>query len=97
MVARLFFLLQTVSIVTVTDMIAYIDVPPAVVGVIPTLYAFVSALYTLLKIRQTLRDNGLKGHIKIRLMTGVVDVDLPIWIKSRFFGKTIVIGRRVLN
>ena len=59
-------------------MITYIGAPLVRVGVTPTFYTFASALYTKLKLDRTLRDNGLKGHIRGRLTTGVVDVDLPI-------------------
>lgn len=61
-----------------TDVITYIGVPLAVLGVLPILYTFASALYTRNKIQRNLRKNGLQEvPIRTRLMTGVVEVDLP--------------------
>ena len=66
--------------VSATDVITYIGVPLAVLGVLPILYTFASALYTRQKIQRSLRKNDVTGaSIRTRLMTGVVEVDLPIY------------------
>lgn len=65
--------------VSATDIITYIGVPLAVLGVMPILYTFVLALYTRLKLQRILRRNQLEAQVRARLMTGVVEVDLPIY------------------
>ena len=64
--------------VSATDVITYIGVPLAVLGVSPIFYTFTLALYTRLKIQRILRQNGIVPRIRARLMTGVVEVDLPV-------------------
>ena len=64
--------------VSATDVITYIGVPLAVLGVSPIFYTFTLALYTRLKLQRVLRQNGIEPRIRARLMTGVVEVDLPV-------------------
>ena len=64
--------------VSATDVITYIGVPLAVLGVTPIFYTFASALYARLKFRRTLSRNGIEPRIRARIMTGVVEVDLPV-------------------
>ena len=64
--------------VSATDVITYIGVPLAVLGVTPIFYTFVSTLYARLKFRRVLRKNGIEPRIRARIMTGVVEVDLPV-------------------
>lgn len=64
--------------VSATDIITYIGVPLAVLGVAPIFYTFASALYARLKFRRILRQNDFAPRIRARMMTGVVEVDLPI-------------------
>ena len=64
--------------VSATDVITYIGVPLAVLGVSPIFYTFTLALYTRLKIQRILQQNGILPRIRARLMTGVVEVDLPV-------------------
>ena len=64
--------------VSATDVITYIGVPLAVLGVSPIFYTFTLALYTRLKIQRILRQNGIVPRLRARLMTGVVEVDLPV-------------------
>ena len=66
------------SMVSATDVITYIGVPLAVLGVSPIFYTFTVALYTRLKIQRILRQNGIVPRLRARLMTGVVEVDLPV-------------------
>ena len=64
--------------VSATDVITYIGVPLAVLGVSPIFYTFTLALYTRLKVQRILRQNGIVPRLRARLMTGVVEVDLPV-------------------
>ena len=64
--------------VSATDIITYIGVPLAVLGVAPIFYTFASALYARLKFGRILRRNDFAPRIRARIMTGVVEVDLPV-------------------
>ena len=64
--------------VSATDVITYIGVPLAVLGVSPIFYTFTLALITRLKIQRILRQNDIVPRLRARLMTGVVEVDLPV-------------------
>ena len=68
-----------------TDIITYIGVPLAVLGVTPIFYTFLSALYTRLKLDRILRKNGICCPIRAKLMTGVVEVDLPVFLLAIHF------------
>lgn len=63
--------------VSATDVITYIGVPLAVLGVLPIFYTLASSLYTRIKVQHALRRNGIDAHVRARLMTGAVEVDLP--------------------
>lgn len=65
--------------VSATDIITYIGVPPAVLGVSPIFHTFTVALYTSLKLQHFLRTNSIEPRIRARMMTGVVEVDLPVF------------------
>lgn len=65
--------------VSATDVITYVGVPLAVIGVMPILYTFVSALYTRNHLRRVLYRNNVDAQVRARLMTGVVEVDLPVF------------------
>ena len=62
-----------------TDIITYVGIPLAVLGVMPILYTFITALYTKSYIRRVLHRNNIHTQIRARLMTGIVEVDLPIF------------------
>ena len=64
--------------VSATDVITYIGVPLAVLGVSPIFYTFTLALFTRLKIQRILQQNAIVPRLRARLMTGVVEVDLPV-------------------
>ena len=76
----LLVLFKACDMVSATDIITYIGVPLAVLGVTPIFYTFLSALYTRLKLHRILRKNGIWCPIRARLMTGVVEVDLPVYL-----------------
>lgn len=61
-----------------TDIITYIGVPLAVLGVAPIFYTFLSAFYTRVKVGRVLRRNSIVCPIRAKLMTGVVEIDLPV-------------------
>lgn len=65
--------------VSATDVITCIGVPLAVLGVTPIFYTFAVALYTRLKLQRVLHKNDIEPRIRARLMTGVVEVDLPVF------------------
>ncbi|KAI9755224.1 MAG: hypothetical protein M1835_000839 [Candelina submexicana] len=60
-----------------TDIITYIGVPLAVLGVLPILYTCLKALITLNAIKRELRHNGLDAIARGSLLTGVVEIELP--------------------
>lgn len=62
-----------------TDIITYIGVPLAVLGVLPILYSFVRAILTQRSIRRTLKRHGLLDSAITRssFMSGIVEVELP--------------------
>lgn len=62
-----------------TDIITYVGVPLAVLGVMPIMYTFITALYTKSYIRRVLHKNNIQAQIRSRLMTGIVEVDLPVF------------------
>ncbi|QKX53168.1 uncharacterized protein TRUGW13939_00244 [Talaromyces rugulosus] len=62
-----------------TDIITYVGVPLAVLGVLPILYSFVRAILTQRSIRLSLKRHGLLDSAITRgsLMSGIVEVELP--------------------
>jgi hypothetical protein len=62
-----------------TDIITYIGIPLAVLGVLPILYSFVRAILVQRSIRYTLHRHGLLDSSITRgsLMEGIVEVELP--------------------
>ena len=61
-----------------SDIITYIGIPLAVLGVLPILYTAINSLITIRKIKQSLRHNGLfEATTRSSLMSGVVEVTLP--------------------
>ncbi|MCJ1372238.1 hypothetical protein MMC20_003461 [Loxospora ochrophaea] len=59
------------------DVITYVGVPLAVLGVMPILYTCIKALYTLRSIRLALQKIGLDATTRGSLMSGVIEVELP--------------------
>ncbi len=63
---------------SVSDIITYIGIPLAVLGVLPIIYTCITSLVTLRSIKQKLRADGVKPlSINSSLMSGVVEVCLP--------------------
>lgn len=64
---------------TPTDIITYIGVPLAVLGVLPILYTSSRALWTQRSIRSILKRHGLldSALTRVSLVGGIVEVELP--------------------
>jgi hypothetical protein len=64
---------------TPSDIITYIGVPLAVLGVLPIIYTCLRAVLVLRSIRRTLAQNGHSDSAVTRgsLMSGIVEVELP--------------------
>ncbi|KAI9775160.1 MAG: hypothetical protein M1839_001411 [Geoglossum umbratile] len=60
-----------------TDIITYIGVPLAVLGILPILYTCVKVLITLEKIKHELRRHGSTAAARSNLMSGIVEIELP--------------------
>ncbi|KAJ6261572.1 hypothetical protein Dda_4242 [Drechslerella dactyloides] len=64
--------------VSASDIITYIGVPLAVLGVMPVLYTFIVAIITQQHIRRELRRNHVDNAVtRTSLMSGTVDVEHP--------------------
>lgn len=59
------------------DIITYIGVPLAVIGVLPTLYTFLNALITLRHIRRRLAENNVTALTRSGLLSGIIEVEIP--------------------
>ncbi|KAL8682581.1 MAG: hypothetical protein Q9186_001354 [Xanthomendoza sp. 1 TL-2023] len=60
-----------------SDIITYIGVPLAVLGVLPIFYTFINSFLTLRNIRRSLRKCGLEATTRGSFMAGFVEVSLP--------------------
>ena len=59
------------------DIITYIGVPLAVLGVSPIIYTCARVMITIRNIRIALKDNALDAVIRGSIVSGVVEVELP--------------------
>lgn len=60
-----------------TDIITYVGVPLAVIGVLPIFYTFLNSYFTIRNISRCLQRNGLEATTRGSLMSGVVEVSMP--------------------
>ncbi|KAL8687975.1 MAG: hypothetical protein Q9218_005992, partial [Villophora microphyllina] len=60
-----------------SDIITYIGVPLAVLGVLPIFYTFLNSFFTLRNIKHSLRKCGLESTTRGSFMAGVIEVSLP--------------------
>ncbi|KAL9601593.1 MAG: hypothetical protein Q9219_002427 [cf. Caloplaca sp. 3 TL-2023] len=60
-----------------SDIITYIGVPLAVIGVLPIFYTFINSFFTLRNIKRSLRRCGLEATTRGSYMGGVIEVSLP--------------------
>ncbi len=63
--------------VSAPDVITYIGVPLAVLGVLPIIYNTVITLVTLAKVRRMLRHGRLAGNARGDVVNHVIEVELP--------------------
>lgn len=63
--------------VSAPDVITYIGVPLAVLGVLPIIYNTISTLATLAKVRRILRHGRLAGIARGDVINHVIEVELP--------------------
>jgi hypothetical protein len=59
------------------DIITYIGVPLAVLGVLPMLFTCIDSLFTLRNIRKLLDRNGVAAITRSSLLSGIVEVEIP--------------------
>jgi hypothetical protein len=62
---------------TATDIITYIGVPLAVLGVLPIIYNTISTLITLANVRRALRHGRLSGITRGDVINHIIEVELP--------------------
>jgi hypothetical protein len=61
-----------------TDVITYVGIPLAVLGIMPVLYTCIQVLITLQKIKRELRKNDSAANdTRTSLMAGIVELELP--------------------
>ncbi|KAL8635779.1 MAG: hypothetical protein Q9228_006768, partial [Teloschistes exilis] len=60
-----------------SDIITYIGVPLAVLGVLPIFYTFLNSFFTLRNIKRSLRKSGLEATTRGSFMAGVIEVSVP--------------------
>ncbi|KAH7068551.1 hypothetical protein FB567DRAFT_251472 [Paraphoma chrysanthemicola] len=63
--------------VSAGDIITYIGIPLAVLGVLPTIYTCAKSFITLREITNTLRRNGVTAITRSALLTGIVEIEIP--------------------
>ena len=59
-----------------SDIITYVGVPLAVIGVVPTLYIAFQSVTTSREIRELLMRNGVTAIIRSSLLSGIVEVEI---------------------
>lgn len=59
------------------DVITYIGVPLAVLGVLPIIYNTITTLATLAKVRRSLRHGRLTGITRGDVINNIIEVELP--------------------
>ncbi|KAF2248412.1 hypothetical protein BU26DRAFT_520093 [Trematosphaeria pertusa] len=63
--------------VSAVDIITYIGIPLAVLGVLPTIYTCLKSLFTLREITKTLHRNGVVAITRSALLSGIVEIEIP--------------------
>ncbi|OAG04542.1 uncharacterized protein CC84DRAFT_1164982, partial [Paraphaeosphaeria sporulosa] len=59
------------------DIITYVGIPLAVLGVLPTIYTAWKSFLTLRQITRTLHANGVTAITRSALLSGIVEVEIP--------------------
>ncbi|KAF2792560.1 hypothetical protein K505DRAFT_362790 [Melanomma pulvis-pyrius CBS 109.77] len=63
--------------VSATDIITYVGIPLAVLGVLPTIYTVLKSFLTLREITKTLHRNGVIAITRSALLSGIVEIEIP--------------------
>ncbi|KAF2875076.1 hypothetical protein BDV95DRAFT_564237 [Massariosphaeria phaeospora] len=63
--------------VSAVDIITYIGIPLAVLGVLPTIYTCLKSFLTLREITKTLHRNGVTAITRSALLSGIVEIEIP--------------------
>lgn len=63
--------------VSAVDIITYIGIPLAVLGVLPTIYTCLKSFFTLREITHTLHRNGVTAITRSALLSGIVEIEIP--------------------
>lgn len=63
--------------VSAVDIITYIGIPLAVLGVLPTIYTCLKSFLTLREITKTLQTNGVIAITRSALLSGIVEIEIP--------------------
>lgn len=63
--------------VSAVDIITYIGIPLAVLGVLPTIYTCLKSFFTLREITKTLHRNGVVAITRSALLSGIVEIEIP--------------------
>ncbi|KAF2634607.1 hypothetical protein P280DRAFT_463220 [Massarina eburnea CBS 473.64] len=63
--------------VSPVDIITYVGIPLAVLGVLPTIYTCLKSFFTLRDITKSLQRNGVIAITRSALLTGIVEIEIP--------------------
>ncbi|KAL1606561.1 hypothetical protein SLS60_003966 [Paraconiothyrium brasiliense] len=63
--------------VSAVDIITYVGIPLAVLGVLPTIYTAWKSFLTLRQIERMLHSNGVTAITRSALLSGIVEVEMP--------------------
>ncbi|KAF2112615.1 hypothetical protein BDV96DRAFT_580025 [Lophiotrema nucula] len=63
--------------VSAVDIITYIGIPLAVLGVLPTIYTVLKSYFTLRAISKSLQRNGVIAITRSALLSGIVEIEIP--------------------
>jgi hypothetical protein len=69
--------IQTAKMPSAVDIITYVGIPLAVLGVLPTLYTCLKSILTLRQIRRTLDENDISAITRSSLLSGIIEIELP--------------------
>ncbi|OCL13464.1 hypothetical protein AOQ84DRAFT_283099, partial [Glonium stellatum] len=65
------------SMVSAVDVITYVGVPLAVLGVLPTIYTVLRSGLTLRDVQRTLHKNRVTAITRSTLLSGIVEIEIP--------------------
>lgn len=63
--------------ISAVDIITYIGIPLAVLGVLPTIYTCLKSYLTLRAITQSLDRNGVTAITRSALLSGIIEIEIP--------------------